>query len=752
MATNYWKVFVQWTGIVGAFLICTFSNGFATVSICATACAQDVAADSTQDQSGSTAEDQVERNPVVISVQESNPQTMEDLARAIQVMMNLDRDDQAKIYLKKLVAIPGDDVQWYQLHRKYPTSFLMDLNSRAKLLPESKLLIKKISDASRKILNDPARLQNLVKQLNDSSQVKRATALADLQVLGAPAAAAILTGLADDSRSEEHVNLASALRKIGSDSLQPLLAGMQSKSRRVRYICTDILPNFRTPQSIEMLLGAMLANQDDPLLLKKTKESLTTLLGRVPREKDARATLYQSALDYLYGRNLIVPNTSDGIYSWDWQAGALIGQSVSLAAATRIRAYRRAKDLFRFNPESNQYQRLYYLCLLDSAKVKGGIGRKLQIESAESSPAGNLEILEQVLVDAMDYKRVAAAIAAVELLAECGDASLLKSKDGRMRPLLKALTYGDRRLQHQATMTVLKLSDQETYPGSSYVTRSLVHLVGSQGRPKTIVGHLDSSQAQTMAAVLEQAGYAAEIANGSRDLFRLATNDPDIEFLLITDTLDRPDYAELIQQIRHDSRTRQIPIALLSRKKHAARGKRIANNDPLTIQMPWSTNPAFLAQQMPRLLDLNQLTRVPPIERLRFSKEAATWLEKIASDPELRKIYNLTEYQQQLGTALFAPEISGNISSVLAQVPTRVGQRALLSAVNDSGLPIENRRVAAKAFNDAIVRGGTMLTTREIRDQYDRYNASEFESTESQQVLSAVLDSIEQRSGRIQDQ
>jgi hypothetical protein len=58
---------------------------------------------------------------------------------------------------------------------------------------------------------------------------------------------------------------------------------------------------------------------------------------------------------------------------------------------------------------------------------------------------------------------------------------------------------------------------------------------------------------------------------------------------------------------------------------------------------------------------------------------------------------------------------------------------------------MEQRLEASQAFEKAIARTGTLLTTTEIQQQYDRYNASESQSAEAQKILGQILDAIENR-------
>lgn len=58
-------------------------------------------------------------------------------------------------------------------------------------------------------------------------------------------------------------------------------------------------------------------------------------------------------------------------------------------------------------------------------------------------------------------------------------------------------------------------------------------------------------------------------------------------------------------------------------------------------------------------------------------------------------------------------------------------------------MPIEQREAAAAAFAEAVRRRRTLLTTDEIRRQFERYNQSEFLDAETQAVLGSILDVIE---------
>ena len=684
-------------------------------------------------------------NPIILSVRQSNPQGLEDLAQAVQIMVDIDRLDEAKVYLQKLLAVQANDQQWYQLQRKYSTAFMLDLTTRPALAPENRQYANKILAIVKKINSDPSRLNNLVKSLSNAEEVKRAEAVADLQNAGPPAVAAILSGLANDGREVEHKYMLSALMQMGSNVEGPLCAAILSPSRRVKIVAADQLGSVETPAALEMLLVGWINSENDSTMRQVCERSLKKLLRRVPTKNQCFATVYRSAQDYLYSRVTMPADANNQAWVWDWKDNALVGSKVPLHVASREAAFRRAEALYKNQPDNESYRRLYGICRLDAAKSRGGLNRPLDMKRVDEAQFKDVKTVEQILVDALDAKRIPAAVAACEILSKIGDASLVRSTNGRFRPLVRALTFGELRLQIAATECIMNLNPKESFPGSSHLTRSLVHIVNSTGRPKTIVGHVQPYEGQNLVAALSRVGLTGDLATSSKQLFRKAVRQSDVEFLMISDTLDWPDYAELVQQLRHDWRTRRIPIAIVTRKENRRRGRRVASTDPLTIELPWTTDESLLARQIDKLISLNGINRVGGVERSKAAFEAARWIAKISADPNLRHLYQLANYQTEIATAMISSEMSPLLSKVVSRFGTPEAQKALLSVVNDSGQPNEYRLAAAEAFKESIKKHGTLLTTREIQSQYKRYNASEFESEKSQEVLGQVLDAIESR-------
>ena len=112
------------------------------------------------------------------------------------------------------------------------------------------------------------------------------------------------------------------------------------------------------------------------------------------------------------------------------------------------------------------------------------------------------------------------------------------------------------------------------------------------------------------------------------------------------------------------------------------------------------------------------------------------------------KIYDLTRQQPSMLRAVLVPQLSEQASAVLGKLGTPAAQRKLVDVASQTLFSLAARRHAARAFGQNVHEHGILLTKAEILRQYDRYNASEKLSKETQIVLAQVLNSIETQTRR----
>jgi hypothetical protein len=74
---------------------------------------------------------------------------------------------------------------------------------------------------------------------------------------------------------------------------------------------------------------------------------------------------------------------------------------------------------------------------------------------------------------------------------------------------------------------------------------------------------------------------------------------------------------------------------------------------------------------------------------------------------------------------------------------TPKGQSALVDFASQNTRPLVSRQAAVAAFDAAVKSRGLNLTQAQITEQYKRYNASATLDKPTQDLLGAILDSIE---------
>jgi hypothetical protein len=233
------------------------------------------------------------------------------------------------------------------------------------------------------------------------------------------------------------------------------------------------------------------------------------------------------------------------------------------------------------------------------------------------------------------------------------------------------------------------------------------------------------------------------VATSDRDVLAGATVSPDLELVLVNFKLAAPTSGQLLERIRADSRTALLPIGIVSASDEWDRAERLARLYPPALVIIPTQDEARLDFQLRRLLAQAGRNAVGVDERNIQAGQALDWLNHLAGIPS--GLYNLRRIEPAVVTALGRPEHSPKAASVLAGLGTATSQKALADLAGQSLLPLAVRRAAAEAFNDSVVRFGTLLTTPQIALVYERYNRSERQDRETQGVLGSLLDAIEAR-------
>ena len=683
---------------------------------------------------------------IFTTVTESNPTTGEELAKAVSVLMDIELYEDARKYLAQLDALGLDETKLFELNQNMGSDFFLMIHTADQVQPEGKTLARKVLAAANNVGKSPARIRQLITTLNDPNISVRSEAFRKLRRLGEPAVAEMLNAFADPDRKSDYPGIRGGLKLMGVNAQGPLLGAAYAADSQVQAEAIRALGSYQSLEASDALMRAYLSPKVPEYLRRIALDSITRG-GKSPADPTTvEQRLYDRSTEYLLGTR----NYSDALLGtvnlWTWDAAnkQLVAAEVSIDNASRVIASRRAADLYEIRPELARNREIYVLTQLEAAKRMAGPSQKVDAAKLIDHLATNAQELDKTLEKALEMELVPAAIACCEMLGGAGDGSLLSATSEKPSSLINAILFGDRYLQFAALEAIETLDPQRAFVGSSYVATLAVHLAKSRNRPAGLVGHNRADQGQTLAALLANSGVVGQAVTSSRDFFDQATSNPDIEMLLVSDTMANPQYAELIQQLRNDWRTKRLPIAFLYRDLE--RSKRVSfrvRNQDRFFQVPFSVNPELVANNVARLKEMHDPWRLTSLDRRRHAALAIRWLEKVSGERANYPFYDLGSQQDALASILYTPGFAESGSKILASLGTPKAQRELINFASQSGYPIEDREKVVQAFAKSVKLGGTLLTTREIQQQYDRYNASKTEPEETQKILGSILDVLE---------
>jgi hypothetical protein len=212
--------------------------------------------------------------------------------------------------------------------------------------------------------------------------------------------------------------------------------------------------------------------------------------------------------------------------------------------------------------------------------------------------------------------------------------------------------------------------------------------------------------------------------------------------VLVDSDIGRPLLREVLYQLRGNSATARVPVAILSSLPNFERAELLADNDALLLAEVRPHNQADFAASIERLAALSSSLGTPE-ERTKQAAQALEWLASLLEEDH--------PYDEMLRDAdvasqtIYVPELLEPSLKVLAALGTAGSQQALVDFASNPTAAAEDRQNSARAFAASVQRHGKLLTPTEVAVQFDRYNASETLDKQTQQVLGYLLDVLEDK-------
>lgn len=677
-------------------------------------------------------------------IESQDLQTPTEWMNAVNILRKLGAFEEAKGYLDRVASQDLDAAALAKIHEDLGTVELIPLANDKAMMPEARDLVFKIFAAAKTTKRDPKRLRQLIGKLTDPDGETRRVAMVELAGAGAHAVPPLLDAYRANPSGDLFAEMDRALIRLGSGAEDALIAAVGAPDPYIQSVAIRALGHVGTKRARQHLIRPYFVGQFE--VTSDAGNALRQLGGKYPTSPGESATyLGRLAKRHLDGQPPFTPEFDDTLEMWTWSAESnnVVFHRLTKQQSAALTAARLARDAYELSP-TYENTRALLVSQLQSDQLLGGLDELLPkgVGTAydfgkTAGAAAVCNALGHCLKEGYD----AAAIGAAELI---GDLCTNGVGGGNFwTPLTRALQSPNRRVRYAAARAIMKIDPRHAYTGASFMLEALVDLADASGVPGAIVATPRTDVRNRLTGMLGSLGFSVFSATEGNHGLREALRASDYDVMLLSDSTSHPIADETIQQLRKDPRGKLLPVILLARDGRRERTELLASLDDRVIVMPEFGDESALRV---RLADVEQMVSgysVPPARRLAQAKDALDWLTHLAQYSKTYPWYDVMRAQNVALQGTTNPALSTSAVKLLGYLGDEPAQKVLVATASQKDLSVEDRQRAANAFGEAVLRRGLMLRKAEVYGQYDRYNASETEDKETQEILGQILDVIE---------
>lgn len=477
------------------------------------------------------------------------PQTPERQVRGAVLAEKLDRPELGRGYLRELLDSNPPAERLLSLRQKFGITVFLTLSAKTELQPESKELLQRINEAAT--ANVPARadVELLVQELGQSSAQ---TVDASLKLLSAPSDA-VGPLLAADLQSPQGKVADQLLHKYVTRFQDGLLAALPDAAPETQVRILNLLKGSGAHRLAADLLRYQFAENPEVAAAAKSAVDRLSAGQSFPGTPVAAATaLTKAATDLISRAGHVFPTEKD-IREDRRLSDAAPDEPLVYGAASLDRAVKLASSAAEIAPENPEVAAVLLVAELteQSWPLQWPEDISLPQTASDSEPTAAPDAV-LALSTALTTEN-AAAIFSVLYRTESSvptlqtEPSLLRQcqlhSDPRVRLLAAGIarSFGDRRQHTQ---------------------HSVISAIASPQQSEALVIDPRSTDALTVASVINELDFATASARTGKAGFEAATSQLRCELVLVHSNCLRWSLSETIANLRADYRTQTVPIVI----------------------------------------------------------------------------------------------------------------------------------------------------------------------------------------------
>ncbi len=514
------------------------------------------------------------------------PETPERLLEAATITHQLDRADDARKFLRKLLDQQPSEATWIALRLRVGAEPFLAFSGDNKLQPEGRELLQTVNAASKPKALSSTELQELIQKLATKGD-EAAVAAVTLVVNGNDSAIALFA--ADTSTPAGKIAdqlLSQHVREMRHGLLNVL--GKVDAGQRPRIL--QLLGSTADPEIAPHLLRW----QFDPESDESTHVAASAAIFRLTQGSLEIATA-KEASEFLAQRSAAMLRSAADRFEHVREAAVVLEFIPQNRPAELLRtATSYLTDAVALDASNQRASTL--LLVAECASTNSGLSEAPS--AAMGKPIGDLA---DALVVSQDLGDAAAGIELLRAL-RLSDFSAV---DAEVRELIgtalkTAVDSPDPRIRMLACDIALNVAHVEV--SSTAVQRTLKSSRAGSLKPEAVVVDSDDRSLRNLDVALENAGFAVALSQTGQDGFDAAVQQMNCELILVDAESGGWPLATTLANLRSDVRTRKVPIIVIGPERFAKRVERLGQIHPGVWFIPEPVGIESLALKLDSLL------------------------------------------------------------------------------------------------------------------------------------------------------
>lgn len=679
----------------------------------------------------------------------TKPETGPALFKAAVEIAAVGRPHFALLLLQKSLELSGEPSEYAAVLEFLGTERSYQLISNPIIRTIGVQALEKATGEAKKHWEDPDVIQAAMDNAFHGTSEQKTAAL---QVIhrGGPITLLMLLDQLENGSEDEVEKAKLFFTSLGDYTTGALLVALKAKDELLVQRVIEVLGSTKDASIPGILSALYYSDTTSPSLQAVLSAAIDRQVGHLPSAETVFDDFYRQSLEW-YHQEKTVPHLIDGVttvWRWNDRNQQPFLETVSEEAYCRNKAVEMAEwaDLvgrtLNIPAKTDAFLALYMTAKAEQIVYEAGLDAPVDTTSfTETFPDVTTQQLENSLQWAMTSQHDKGGIIPVVLLGKTGDRSLCY---GNKEPslLVKAVSSPDRRLRFAALSAIYRLDPDKPYPGARCVVSELVRFASSTGKKKIVVATIRLEDAMFVGSHFTAGGYSIISAVTGNDVIKWVQGDPDIEAVFASEQIRSPDLRTTIQMMNSDYRTADVPIAVDSRNtietlRFVAGKSPKSNFAELTFPYDSDSGKSLLDQLQAK----TNREQVPAGVRLAQAKAVAGFYAILfQKHPHLYGMEDLESFVRRL---IDRSEMTDIGLQFVGEIATSSIQNHLANLIGDVRLTDELRRKCLIAFSAHLKKYGSLLRGPDIVRLYDRYNATEQEDKQSQDMLAAMLDSYE---------